>query len=148
MRNFFRLFILLIFASGCSANAQKQTAEEMLRDTVKQKEIFQAISNDSTQMRQFMQYMMRNHKPMQMMAGHHQMMMNMMKEDTSMCRMMMGNMMDMMGNDSAMCKMMGKQMMGHQHMKGMMKDEMMCPMHEKMNMGEMKKEEMPHHHKK
>jgi len=150
LQNVVYLFLFLLLISSCNTNAQKQTAEAMLKDSVKQKEIFNAIYSDHTQMSQFMQGMMQNEHAIQMMAGNHQMMMDMMKKDTSMCKMMMGNMMDMMEKDSSMCKMMCKQMMNNGHMKGMMgggmmKEEMMCPMHGKMNMGEMKKGEMKHH---
>ena len=143
IQNIACLFLFLLLISSCNTNAQKQTAEEMLKDSVKQKEIFIAIYSDHTQMTQFMQGMMQNEHAMQMMAGNHQMMMDMMKKDTSMCKMMMGNMMDSMEKDSPLCKMMCKQMMNNGHMKGMMGGDMTkCPMHGKMNMGEMKKEEM------
>ena len=117
---------------SCQSNAQEQTAKEMLADSVRQKEIFDAICNNHEQMMQFMDHMMQNehamqmmegnHKMMQHMKGNHQMMMNMMKQDTAMAGMMMGNMMQMMENDSAMCNMMGSKMMDNQHMMDMMQD--------------------------
>jgi hypothetical protein len=104
---FICIALISLFVTGCNSNAQKKSAKEMLNDPIQQKEIFNAISMDTVQMRQFMQYMMQAKSGMYMMGNQH---------------MMMGNMLQMMENDSVYCNSLGRQMMNNTHMKGMMQN--------------------------
>ncbi|WP_428741335.1 hypothetical protein [Tenacibaculum sp.] len=116
---------LTLFLSGCS-QAQKQSAEEILKDPKMQDSIMVAICNNHQMMMNMMEHMMDNDHSMKMimenqnmmqhMMGKQQMMMNMMKQDSTMSNMMMGNMMQMMEQDSLFCKRMTNMMMGNKHM--------------------------------
>lgn len=97
-------FVLML---SCNSNAQKQDVKMMLKDPVQQKEIFSQISQDSTLMRQFMQYMMQNKNNAHIMYNQH---------------MMLGNMMHMMENDSTYYHMFRNQMMKNDHFRGMMQN--------------------------
>lgn len=137
---------------SCQSNAQQQNAEEMLKDSGRQNEIFGAICNDHEQMTQFMSYMMKNEHATQMMMGNHQVMkqmmrsehmMDIMNENDEMVETMMGHMMQWAEQDSVRCGMMNDMMMGNEHMKdmcnpkgmkGMMKSKGHMMMHQHGNM--------------
>ncbi len=137
-----KCFLLLAAISSCNTEAQQQNVAQMLKDSVKREEIFNAIYNDSIHLEQFMAYMMKSNSDV---MSKHQVMMNMMMTDTSMCKMTMGNMMDKMAKDSSICKRMCVEMMNNEHIKMMMQsmnqrknnvmnDGMGCPTPGKMNM--------------
>lgn len=115
---------LILLVLSCNTNEQTQSVKMMLKDPVQQKEIFSQISNDSLQMRQFMQHMMKNRNDRHVMNSQH---------------MMLGTMMDMMEKDSSYCNMFSGQMMNNTHFKGMMQNRFqkggkmmgntICPLH-------------------
>ena len=173
MKRIMNTSLLLLIITGIisfRSSAQEQPAEETLNNPQQRIELMKAISNDHDMMTEMMNHMMENDHAKQMMGGNYQMMqrmmsdkkmmMSMMEKDSSMAKIMMGNMMEMMENDPAMCKMIGGIMMNNKHMMdtmhgmngdngGMMKGSMMmCPMHGKMKMGEgmdSEKKNMMHH---
>lgn len=142
---FFHFTLLAILLTGCTNKSEKVSIDEILKDQGNRNEIMAAIANDHMMMGEMRDQMMKSDHAMMMMGenpemmkkmmGNHQMMMGIMKKDSTFTLGMMGNMMGMMQKDSVMCKMMCKMMDGDKHMMGMMhKNEMMnCPMHSGIN---------------
>lgn len=131
IKNGLLFFMAGAFIAGCSNKSQ--TAEELLKDPVKQEEIMTAICNDHQMMTNMMDQMMKNDHAMQMMMGNQAMMGKMMQGEHAMGMMegnhemmgnMMQNMMKMMEKDTTMCRMMGEMMMKDEHARGMMMDMM------------------------
>ncbi|WP_127020678.1 hypothetical protein [Flagellimonas beolgyonensis] len=127
--NSLMILVLTLFLVGCS-QAQKQSAEEVLKDPAMQDAIMENISSDHQMMMNMMGHMMDNDHAMQMIMGNQEMMhtmmgnreamMNMMMQDSTISKMMMGNMLQMMEQDSAFGNRMTNMMMGNQHMMDMM----------------------------
>lgn len=124
---------LLLFVS-CSKK-EKPSMKEMLADPQRQEEAIDYIMNDYPLMMKFLDKGMSNNQAKSMMMGHRKMMRMMMcnsemmaeimKEDSTMCKDIMQNMITAACNDSTMCKQMAGMMMNDNHMKGMMQCAMM-----------------------
>jgi hypothetical protein len=116
---------MLLFSTNCN----NPSADKLCKDDESRGKIISELVNNHDYMNQVMDSVMQNKYGMELMARNHDMkgsmmsgqsMMNMMKSDTSMHRMMM----DMMDKDSAFCSKMGNLMMENPNMKNMMKDKM------------------------
>lgn len=145
------LFIAMVSLASCNTGAQNNSAETILKDSLKRQEIMKTIGNDAQMRMEMMTHMMQINDTAMSNMMMNRMMRNrmMMKRDTIMGKMMMENMMKMMESDSVMCNTMYRMMLGNRHMRGMMGDkrQMMmkermaiCPFHGNIKMGEMKKE--------
>ncbi|HZJ19748.1 MAG TPA: hypothetical protein VFD35_05260 [Pricia sp.] len=112
MKNLSIVYILfgLLILSGCN---QKTDTSALLKNQETKNEIFKAITNNDDYMAGFMETMQNNEHAMRMMQGNKMMMGNMMK----------GKGMQMMMQDSSMAKgMMGNKNMMHSMMQQMMAD--------------------------
>ena len=120
----FVLSSLIILSQG--ADAQEKKGAEILNDPKAKNEIMDAICNDHNLMKEMMQHMIKNQHAMQMMKQDSSMtkemmgedqMEGMMKRDASMSKKMMNCMTKMMQSDSSMysvmCKMMDKMQAEH-----------------------------------
>ena len=152
--SFVSVLFLVIMLVSCEDVIHHKNIKEKLENPEERIEIFEAICSDKEYIKHFSTYMVDNNyheeilrhpKMMRHMMSNKEQMIQIMKNDTSMCKRMMDSMMEISNKDSISCNMMCNSMMKNKHMMNIMKGaeikgrrDICCPMHKIMNPKEMR----------
>ncbi|MFT6282127.1 MAG: hypothetical protein ACJA0U_002262 [Salibacteraceae bacterium] len=116
---------IMMLPTKCSS----PSADQLCTNSETRGQIISELVNNDNYMNQVMDSMMQNNHGMEMMTGNNPMMnskmsgkgmMDRMRSDTSMQRLMMNNMMYMLENDSVFCANVGNRIMKNENMKNKM----------------------------